>query len=198
MLLEQLNTFPKDVQETFQRVCNILLTSNFIAKDKKDNTKYYYFVVNYKQYFDEFFEILGHEVIINNEIGAVQLKNTYNPGNLRLKKEETYVILILRILYQEKLINTTLNNTVQITVDEIHNKYQTFGFKRKMFKTELVSALRLFKKYNIIDNLGDLQLSATKLLIFPTITQLIPVVNIQECYSYIMDLENGKEEEDER
>lgn len=198
MLLEQLNTFPKDVQETFQRVCNILLTSNFIAKDKKDNTKYYYFVVNYKQYFDEFFEILGHEVIINNEIGAVQLKNNYNPGNLRLKKEETYVILILRILYQEKLINTTLNNTVQITVDEIHNKYQTFGFKRKMFKTELVSALRLFKKYNIIDNLGDLQLSATKLLIFPTITQLIPVVNIQECYSYIMDLENGKEEEDER
>ena len=198
MLLEQLNTFPKDVQETFQRVCNILLTSNFIAKDKKDNTKYYYFVVNYKQYFDEFFEILGHEVIINNEIGAVQLKNTYNPGNLRLKKEETYVILILRILYQEKLINITLNNTVQITVDEIHNKYQTFGFKRKMFKTELVSALRLFKKYNIIDNLGDLQLSATKLLIFPTITQLIPVVNIQECYSYIMDLENGKEEEDER
>lgn len=198
MLLEQLNTFPKDVQETFQRVCNILLTSNFIAKDKKDNTKYYYFVVNYKQYFDEFFELLGHEVIINNEIGAVQLKNTYNPGNLRLKKEETYVILILRILYQEKLINTTLNNTVQITVDEIHNKYQTFGFKRKMFKTELVSALRLFKKYNIIDNLGDLQLSATKLLIFPTITQLIPVVNIQECYSYIMDLENGKEEEDER
>ena len=138
MLLEQLNTFPKDVQETFQRVCNILLTSNFIAKDKKDNTKYYYFVVNYKQYFDEFFELLGHEVIINNEIGAVQLKNTYNPGNLRLKKEETYVILILRILYQEKLINTTLNNTVQITVDEIHNKYQTFGFKRKMFKTELV------------------------------------------------------------
>ena len=198
MLLEQLNTFPKDVQETFQRVCNILLTSNFIAKDKKDNSKYYYFVVNYKQYFDEFFEILGHEVIINNEIGAVQLKNNYNPGNLRLKKEETYVILILRILYQEKLINTTLNNTVQITVDEIHNKYQTFGFKRKMFKTELVSALRLFKKCNIIDNLGDLQLSATKLLIFPTITQLIPVVNIQECYSYIMDLENGKEEEDER
>ena len=198
MLLEQLNTFPKDVQETFQRVCNILLTSNFIAKDKKDNSKYYYFVVNYKQYFDEFFEILGHEVIINNEIGAVQLKNNYNPGNLRLKKEETYVILILRILYQEKLINTTLNNTVQITVDEIHNKYQTFGFKRKMFKTELVSALRLFKKFNIIDNLGDLQLSATKLLIFPTITQLIPVVNIQECYSYIMDLENGKEEEDER
>ena len=195
MLLDQLITFPKDVQETFQKVANMLLTSNFIAKDKKDNNKYNYFVVNYKQYFDEFFQILGHEVIINNELGSVQLKNNYNPGNLRLKKEETYIILILRILYQEKLINTTLNNTVQITVDEIHTKYQTFGFKRKMFKTELVSALRLFKKYNIIDNLGDFQLSATKLLIFPTITQLIPVTNIQECYSYIMELENGKEED---
>ena len=193
MLLEQMKEFPREIQDNFQKICNLLLSSNYISKDKKDNTKYYYFVVNYKQYFDEFFEILGSEVVINNELGCVQLKNPYSGGNLRLKKEETYIILILRILYQEKLINTTLNNTVQITIDEIHNKYQSFGFKRKIFKTELLSALRLFKKYNIIDNIGDMQMSSTKLLIFSTITLMIPVINIQECYQYIVELENGKE-----
>lgn len=195
MLLEQLSAQPRDVQETFQKICNQLLSCNYLSKDKKDNTKQYYFVVNYKQFFDEFFSILGDEVIINNELGCIQLKNNYSQGGLKLKKEETYIILILRILYQEKLINTTLNNTVQITIDEIHNKYQSFGFKRKIFKTELLSALRLFKKYNIIDNLGDMQMSSTKLLIFSTITLLIPVMNIQECYNYIIQLENGKGDE---
>ena len=194
MILEQMKQFPREVQDNFQKICNMLLSSNYISKDKKDNTKYYYFLVNYKQYFDEFFEILGSEVIINNELGCAQLKNSYYQGGLRLKKEETFIILILRILYQEKLINTTLNNTVQITIDEIHNKYQMFGFKRKIFKTELVNALRLFKKYNIIDNIGDMQMSSTKLLIFSTITLMIPVVNIQECYQYIIELENGKED----
>ncbi len=194
MLLDQMKEFPREVQDNFQRTCNILLSSNYISKDKKDNTKYFYFLVNYKQYFDEFFSCIGSEVVVNNELGCAQLKNNYFQGGLRLKKEETFIILILRILYQEKLINTTLNNTVQITIDEIHNKYQTFGFKRKIFKTELVSALRQFKKYNIIDNLGDMQMSSTKLLIFSTITLLIPVVNIQECYQYIVDLENGRED----
>lgn len=195
MLLDQLKTFPKDVQDTFQKVANQLLTANYLAKDKKDNTKSYYFVVNYKQYFDEFFSLLGDELIINNELSCVQLKNNYSQGNLRLKKEETFIILILRILYQEKLINTTMNNNVSITIDEIHNKYQSFGFKRKIFKTELVAALRTFKKYNIIDNLGgDLQMSSTKLMIFPTIALLIPVTNVDECFSYINTLENGIEE----
>ena len=196
MYLDELKAFQKDVQDTFTKTCNLLLSSNYLSKDKRDNNKAYYFVLNYKKYFDEFFDLLGDEVIINKEIGCVQLKNNYYPGNLKLKKEETFIILILRILYQERLINTTLDNTVVIAIDDIHNKYQSLGFKRKIFKTELVSALRLFKKYNIIDNIGDLELSATKILIFSTITLMIPITNIQECYNYINQLENGKGDEE--
>ena len=197
MLLDELKQFPKDVQDNFTKIANLLLTSNYLSKDKRDNSKAYYFVVNYKQYFDEFFNLLGDELVLNRELGCIQLKNNYFQGNLKLKKEETFILLILRILYQEKLINTTLDNTVVITVDEIHNKYQSFGFKRKIFKTELVAALRLYKKYNLIDNLGDLEMSSTKIMIFPTITLAIPVTNIQECYTYCAQLENGKTQEGE-
>lgn len=197
MLLDEIKSFPREVEDTFQKTCNQLLACNYIAKDKKDNTRMYYFIINYKQYFDEFFSILGSELVINNELGCIQLKNKFNPMNIKLRKEETFIILILRLLYQEKLINTTLNNTVAITIDEIHNKYQSFGFKKKIYKTDLLSSLRLFKKYNIIDNFGDMSLSSTKLLIFSTITQFIPVTNIQECFQMLLELENGKEENNE-
>ena len=40
-------------------------------------------------------------------------------------------------------------------------------------------------------------MASTKLLIFSSITLAIPVTNIQECYSYILQLENGKNEEEE-
>ena len=141
MLLDELKGFTKDVQDNFTKICNILLSSNYLCKDKKDNYKYYIFVLNYKDYFTELFSLLGDELVINRELGVIQLKNNFHQGNLKLKKEETFILLILRILYQEKLINTTMENIVAVTVDDIHNKYQSFGFKRKIFKTELVQAL---------------------------------------------------------
>ncbi|MCB9498632.1 MAG: DUF4194 domain-containing protein [Bacillales bacterium] len=197
MLLDELKSFSKETQDSFQKICNQLLVYNYLSKDKKDNTKSYYFVINYKQYFDEFFSLIGAELVINHDLGCIQLKNNYSQGNIKLKKEETFILLILRILYQEGLISTTLNNSVVITIDDIHNKYQSFGFKRKIFKTELVSALRLYKKYNLIENIGDLQMSATKIIIFSTITLAIPITNIQECYSYIQRLDSGNEEDTE-
>jgi len=197
MLLDELKSFSKETQDSFQKICNQLLIYNYLSKDKKDNTKSYYFVINYKQYFDEFFSLIGAELAINHDLGCIQLKNSYSQGNIKLKKEETFIILILRILYQEGLISTTMNNSVVITIDDIHNKYQSFGFKRKIFKTELVSALRLYKKYNLIENIGDLQMSSTKIIIFSTITLAIPITNIQECYSYIQRLDSGNEEDAE-
>lgn len=197
MLLDELKGFTKDVQDTFTKVVNILLSSNYLCKDKKDNYKYYIFVINYKDYFTELFNLLGDELVVNRELGVVQLKNNFYQGNLKLKKEETFILLILRILYQEKLINTTMDNIVAVTIDDIHNKYQSFGFKRKIFKTELVSALRLFKKYNIIDNLGELDKSSTRLMIYPSIVMLIPISNVDECYAYIRQLDEGKEDQNE-
>ncbi len=195
MLLDELKGFTKDVQDNFTKIVNILLSSNYLCKDKKDNYKNYIFVLNYKDYFVELFNLLGDELIINRELGVIQLKNNYFQGNLKLKKEETFILLILRILYQEKLINTTMENIVAVTIDDIHNKYQSFGFKRKIFKTELVSSLRLFKRYNLIDNLGELDKSSTRLMIYPSIALLIPMNNVDEVYSYIRQLSEGKEEE---
>ena len=95
MLLDELKQFPREVQDNFTKIANLLLTSNYLSRDKRDNSKAYYFVVNYKQYFDEFFNLLGDELVLNRELGCIQLKNNYFQGNLKLKKEETFILLIL-------------------------------------------------------------------------------------------------------
>ena len=89
MILEGFEQLNKEQRDTFKDICNKLLTYSFLAKEKKDNKNAYYFVINYKNYFDEFFGILGHELIINRELGAIQLVNNNFQSILRLKKEET-------------------------------------------------------------------------------------------------------------
>lgn len=197
MLLDELNLQGKEVQEMFTTCCNKLLFNSFLCKDKKDNLKYYLFISSYQKYFDEFFAVLGDDLIINQDLGTIHLKNNYNQGLTKLTKEESIILLILRILYQEKLINTTLKNVVEITVDDLYKKILSYNFKKKIFKTELDSILKSFKKYNIVDNLGDMKYMTSHILIFPSITQLIPTNNIIECYNYIIELEKGKKTEDE-
>ena len=190
MILENFETLTKDQRQTFSDICNKLLTYSFIAKDKKDNKEQYYFVINYKHYFDEFFSVLGHELIVKREIGAIQLVNNNYQSTLKLKKEESLILLILRILYHEKLVETTLNDNVVISVSDIHDKYELLGFKKRIFKTELDRTLRLFKRYNLIENVGDITVSSSKLIIYPTITLAITTSNIQDVYNYIVRLGN--------
>lgn len=170
---------------TFKDIANKLLASTFLARDKKDNKDNYYFVVSYKEVFDEFFAILGYEVKLDQGVGAIMLKSDQNTGFLKLRRDETIILLILRILYHERLKETSLNENVVITVLDIHEKYNFLEIKKRINKTDLVSALRLFRRFNLIETIGDITMSNTKVVIMPTILYAINTEEITEVYNTV-------------
>lgn len=181
---------------TFKDIANKLLASTFFARDKKDNKDNYYFVVSYKEVFDEFFAILGYEVKLDQGVGSIMLKSDQNTGFLKLRRDETIILLILRILYHERLKETSLNENVVITVLDIHEKYNFLEIKKRINKTDLVSALRLFRRFNLIETIGDITMSNTKVVIMPTILYAINTEEITEVYNTVSRIvsEAGDEE----
>ena len=181
---------------TFKDIANKLLASTFLARDKKDNKDNYYFVVSYKEVFDEFFAILGYEVKLDQGVGSIMLKSDQNTGFLKLRRDETIILLILRILYHERLKETSLNENVVITVLDIHEKYNFLEIKKRINKTDLVSALRLFRRFNLIETIGDITMSNTKVVIMPTILYAINTEEITEVYNTVSRIvsEAGYEE----
>lgn len=181
---------------TFKDIANKLLASTFLARDKKDNKDNYYFVVSYKEVFDEFFAILGYEVKLDQGVGSIMLKSDQNTGFLKLRRDETIILLILRILYHERLKETSLNENVVITVLYIHEKYNFLEIKKRINKTDLVSALRLFRRFNLIETIGDITMSNTKVVIMPTILYAINTEEITEVYNTVSRIvsEAGDEE----
>lgn len=181
---------------TFKDIANKLLASTFLARDKKDNKDNYYFVVSYKEVFDEFFAILGYEVKLDQGVGSIMLKSDQNTGFLKLRRDETIILLILRILYHERLKETSLNENVVITVLDIHEKYNFLEIKKRINKTDLVSALRLFRRFNLIETIGDITVSNTKVVIMPTILYAINTEEITEVYNTVSRIvsEAGDEE----
>ncbi|MCK7488565.1 MAG: DUF4194 domain-containing protein [Bacillus subtilis] len=185
MILENFEALSASQRQLFSDTCNKLLASAFLAKDKKDNKEQYYFVLSFKNYFDEFFGVINYELVLDREHGAIQLVSKDNTNLLRLKKEESLVLLILRVLYHQHLIETSINDNIIISVDEIHQKYDTLELKKKINKTDLVSILRMYRKYNLIEPLGDISQSNTRIVLYPTLLMAINTQSINEVLNAI-------------
>lgn len=193
MILDKFEELGVGQKNLFARTCLRLLSNSFLARDKEDNKEMYYFIISFKQYFDEYFDVMNFELVLDREAGAVQLVHRENNNLLRLKKDESIVLLILRILFHEHLVRTSVNDNVVIKVDEIHDYYDSLELKRKINKTDLVKILRLFKRFNIIETLGDITKSSTPIIIYPTILLAINTQTINDVYNIINHYENQSE-----
>ncbi len=184
-MLDTYATMTVAQQTQFRDTANKLLQSTFLSRDKKDNRDSYYFLMSYKDIFDEFFQILGYEIILDVPTGSVMLSGSSASNALKLKRDESIILLILRLLYHEKMKNTSLNENIVCQVADIHTKYDYLEIKRKLNKTDLVSALRLFKRYNLIEVTGDVTSSSCRLVILPTILMAIKSEDITEVFNTI-------------
>ena len=184
-MLEALEKMTTTQQEQFKDTANKLLLCTFLSRDKKDNNEAYYFLMSYKQVFDEFFKILGYEIQLDMPTGSVMLQGANAQTTLKLKRDESLVLLILRLLYHEKMKDTSLNENIVCAVSDIHEKYDYLEIKKKLNKTDLVSSLRLFRRYNLIEVTGDLTSSACKIVILPTILMAIKSEDITEVFNTI-------------
>lgn len=171
-------------KDEFKKVCNKLLSYCLICKQKEDTKKDYYFVEGHKDAINEYFEPLGFEIEINKSIKAAQLINKFGNNKISLKLIDSITLLILRILYQEKMQELSLSQVVIVEIEEIQSRFMALGFKdRLMDKTLLRQALRTLKKFNIIETLDrDITLSDSRIIVYPTIQMIVRSENITSIY----------------
>ena len=181
-MLDALEKMTNTQQQQFRDCANKLLACTFLSRDKKDNKESYYFLMSYKEIFDEFFKILGYEIILDMPSGSVMLTGATASNTLKLRRDESIVLLILRLLYHEKMKDTSLNDNIVCAVSDIHTKYDYLEIKKKLNKTDLISSLRLLRRYNLIEVTGDITSSSCKLVILPTILMAIKSEDINEVF----------------
>ncbi len=177
-------------KEKFRISANKLLNSCFIIKKKEDTRNDYIFILQNKELFIEYFDLLGYKIEINEMHGVVTLNNISGTGRLRLRKLESIILLILRLLYIEKCKELRLNEEVVVLSDEIHEKYNMLKIdaKSSLDKTTLRDTLRLFKKYNLVLNIdSDITLSDARIKIYPSILFAISNENLTLMYDAIND-----------
>lgn len=195
MINEEYDKLSNPKKQMFSDICNDLLASNYLVRAKKDNTEKYYFVINYKSLFEEFFAIIDYELIIDHENSCLQIVNQKNGSRLRLKRDESILLLILRLFYHQKMSTVSLNENIICTSAEIQSYYQNLKIKKNITKTDLVTIFRMFRRYNLIDILGDITQGNARIVIYPSILLALSTKNIQEVYNLVSKLTDDGEGE---
>jgi len=186
------NMLQKD-RDRFKRVCARLLGMCFICKQNASSKEDYYFVMRHKETFSHYLDILGYSLEINEEYGVVQLLNRENMNHARLKMQDSIILLILRILYDERKRELSLTDVV-VNVGDIQEKYLSLKIREKQIdKTTLGNALRLFRRYNLLELLDDTLQEESRILIYDSILMAVRAEDIKRVHDL---LERYRKEED--
>ena len=188
----------KDKDE-FKRISNRLLSNCFICKGNQASRSDYYFVLKYRDKFSELLGMLGYRLEINEEYGVIQLTNPQNYNHLNLKLYESIILLILRILYDEKKRELSVTNEVIINLGDIQDKYLSLKIRDKMIdKTTMRNALSLFRRFQLIEVLDkDLSKEESRVLIYDSILLAVRVEDIRQAFEKLEQYRKGKSTDEE-
>lgn len=186
-------------REEFKKVCNRLLSVCFICRKNQNTKSDYYFILKYREEIGEYLGILGYRLEINEEYGVVQLTNPQNYNRLNLKLFESIILLILRILMDEKKRELSLSGDTIIEVGEIQEKFMSLKIRDKIIdKTTLNNALKLFRRLNLIEPLDrDLTKEDSRILLYDSLLMAVRGEDIRRVYQKIEIYRKGEENNEE-
>lgn len=175
-------------KDKFKSAANKLLGECFLLKKHKDTASDYNYILNNKDAFIEYFDILGYELIIDEQNGVIGLNNPSGTGRIHLKKIESILLLILRLLYIEKRKQLSQIDDVIIIADEIYDKYSMLKMNAKLDKTAMRNTLGMFQRYHLIGKLdADMSNPDTRILIYPSILFAVTVSSLDDLYQSAKD-----------
>lgn len=186
-------------KDEFKRICNRLLSVCFLCRGNVTNKSDYYFVLKHREKFSDYLGILGYRLDINEEYGVIQLVNMQNYNRLNLKLYESVILLILRILFDEKKRELSASDEVIINLGDIHDKFLSLKIRDKMLdKTTLRNAISLFRRFQLIESLDkDLNNEESRILIYDSILMAVRVEDIKQAYDKLELYRKGVKDDEE-
>ena len=188
-------------QTRISKLVNKLLSMNFLCRAKETDREDYYFCVRYEAIFKSYFSLMDYDLKINKQNEVVAITNREGYNHLQLRLNESLILLILRKMYYKKMNTLSLNDNISMRIGELHEEIlSTNRFDKRIGKSELGQIIRLFKRYNLVDMIGDVGDDDSVLILYPSILYAVSIAQIEEVERKIDALakgESGNEENHE-
>jgi len=185
-------------QEQMREVIGKLYRQTFILERKYDRraermvvNKEYYFCEKHMDFLVEYLEAAGISIHCNTELGAIYIQGEPVMGE-RLPKLSTIYLLLLKLIYDEKMAEVSSSVNIVTTLGDLTAKAGEFGLIRSLTsQAEMKRALNVLKRYQLIEVLDSMEelTNQTGIFIFPS----IQVVLMREDIKKLLELFAGED-----
>ena len=143
--------------ELLKKAAATLLNRQFLFSDSQRDRKRFQLLINNRDYFDSLFDAIDHHFIYDQEYGMVGVVPRSREASESLKKDETIVLLILRLLFEEAIESFSVRNgCVKASSSDLLAKFEiAMGPNNRPGLSELRNMLNRFKRSGLIDDIHD-------------------------------------------
>lgn len=190
---EQLN---QREREDFARIINRLMTSTFLVKNQEDARRDYYFVERNRDLIAGYLSLIRWELVVDRSYGVVQVINRQGGSRLQLRMMESILLLLLRLIYEEKRRQLTITDDVVCQVQELHDKALSLRIREKgvIEKRHLREAFALFRRYSLVELIDeDITDPQCRFKLFPSILFAVKLDGLQELHQRLAAYGEGGE-----
>lgn len=194
----------EEEQEEITKAIMLLQSQTFVLERKYDKktaryqyNKEYRICEKHLEFLMEYFKIAGIDLIENRQYGVMALRTSHLLGE-KLSKLSTIFILLLKLIFEEKMNSVSNSVHVYAALNEVYDKINLFRLwdNKAISMTEVKKTIAVLRKYQIIDLLDfDGEISGdTKLIVYPSINLLL---HAEEVRNIITQYQESEEEEDD-
>ena len=143
--------------ETLRKAASTLLSRQFLYSDSSRDRVRYQCLVNNRTYYESLFDAIDHHFIYDQEYGMVGVVPRSRDVSESLKKDETIILLILRLLFEEAVdAMKVVKGRARASSTELLAKFEmAVGPDSRPSLSDLRSMLNSFKRSGLIDDLRD-------------------------------------------
>lgn len=198
------NELTDEEQEEITKTIALLQSQTFILERKYDKktgryqyNKEYRVCEKHLDFLMEYFKIAGIELIENRQYGVMALRSPHLLGE-KLSKLSTIFILLLKLIFEEKMNSVSNSVHVYVTLSEVYDKINLFRLwdNKAIPITEIRKTIAVLRKYQVIDLFdfdGEIN-GETKLIVYPSINLLL---SSEEVKNVIIQYQESEEEDDD-
>lgn len=186
-------------QQQFAEAVRRLLSEGLIWRDDEHNRPTYNFLVRRRDLVADYLAVAGWELRYDERIAVFHVLHREGAHRLRLSRDTTIWLLLLRLLYAEKRerVEVSLTRYPTISIEELYQRYTEFlpGQAVKK-KTSLDAALRTLQNLKLIRAGGGGTLRASegeKLIeLLPTLEVVVPGSAINEIAERLQEYDRSR------
>jgi len=165
--LNRITALSEAESELFRAALNILFTESFLVRSIEHHARSYRFVVSQIELFEAYLAFAGWGIRRDETLGVIAFQGPPS-ARLPLAKDESIMLLILRLLYEEKAGEIALHGERTVRQQDIQDRYRVLA-DGSWRKTRYTIMLRRFQSLRLIRIVGPEDDPESTIVLYPSL-----------------------------